>query len=89
MALAECCVAGGIGAEVVLEAEAEAEAELFGEGPGGFVVSGAEEALAAFGTAATVIGTVGGERLRIGGAVDVPVADLERAHRGGLADRLH
>ena len=50
VALAECCVAGGLGAEVDLDA---AEAALFGEGPGAFVVSGPRDAFTAFGAAAT------------------------------------
>jgi phosphoribosylformylglycinamidine synthase subunit PurL len=92
VAVAECCVAGGIGAEIEIEIEMDLEAVLFGEGPGGFVVSGSAEALAAFGSAAQVIGTVGGDRLRVRAgdlALDVGVADLSRAHAGGLADRLH
>ena len=42
VALAECCLAGGLGAEVELGApHAQLSAALFGEGPGGFLVSGA------------------------------------------------
>lgn len=46
------------------------EAALFGEGPGGFLVSGDDAALAALGagTPLTVIGSVGGEQLVIEGA---------------------
>ena len=57
VALAESALAGGLGATVSgLE-------ELFGEGPGAFVVSGPAEAMTAFGAAARVIGEVGGETL--------------------------
>ena len=42
-----------------------------------------------FGGAARVIGTVGGDALRIEGVLDVPLAELSRAHAGGLADLLH
>jgi phosphoribosylformylglycinamidine synthase len=87
VALAECCIAGGLGADVDFGAPAD-EALLFGEGPGAFVVSGPREALARFGAAARVIGTVGGDALRIEGVLDVGVADLARAHAGGLADLL-
>ena len=64
VALAECCVAAGIGAEVTLDG---AEDALFGEGPGAFVVSGRTTSgvRAAFGAAADpVIGVVGGDELR-------------------------
>ena len=67
VALAECCLAGGLGARVRLEAEGKPLALLYGEGPGGFVVSGPREAVAALGT---VIGEVGGGALAVeaGGA---------------------
>jgi phosphoribosylformylglycinamidine (FGAM) synthase-like enzyme len=85
VALAECCVAGGVGAEVSAGA---GEAVLFGEAPGAFVVSGPHDAFAAFGSAATVIGTAGGDELRIDGALSVPVAELAGVHSGGLAALL-
>jgi phosphoribosylformylglycinamidine synthase subunit PurL len=46
---------------------AAADLPLFGEGPGGFVVSGDEEALRAL-PGTVVLGTVGGAELRAGGA---------------------
>jgi phosphoribosylformylglycinamidine synthase subunit PurL len=52
-------------------------------------VSGPREGLARFGGAARVIGTVGGDSLSIEGVLDVPLAELSRAHAGGLADLLH
>ncbi len=79
VALAECCIAGGVGADVALDAP------LFAEGPGAFVVSGPPEALSRFGAAARVIGTVGGEALTVEGELSVPVAELARVHAGGLA----
>jgi phosphoribosylformylglycinamidine synthase II len=85
VALAECCVAGGVGAEVTVDTS---EAALFGEGPGAFVVSGPRDAFGAFGAAATVIGTVGGDALRIAGALSVPLDELSGAHAGGLARLL-
>jgi phosphoribosylformylglycinamidine synthase II len=89
VALAECCLAGGLGASVDLAPlRPEGEALLFGEGPGAFVVSGPEGSLRAFGGAATRIGTVGGDALAIEGALGVPVAELAAAHAGGLADLL-
>ena len=53
VALAEACLAGGLGATVDLSPLRPAgEALLFGEGPGAFVVSGPEQSLRAFGAAA-------------------------------------
>ncbi|HEX8102566.1 MAG TPA: phosphoribosylformylglycinamidine synthase subunit PurL [Solirubrobacteraceae bacterium] len=90
IALAECCIAGGLGATVdvapLLERSADA---LFGEGPGAFVVSGPAEALRAFGGAAIPLGTVGGPQLRLGDEIAVDVAELSRVHAHGLADLLH
>ena len=88
-AIAECCLAGGIGADLELGAllgalasgageqalldglPAAVTAALFGEAPGGFVVSGREGALAelAAGAGAEVrtitLGRVGGDSLRL------------------------
>jgi phosphoribosylformylglycinamidine synthase len=85
VALAECCIASGRGARIELDAD---EALLFGEGPGAFVVSGDAAALRAFGSAAQVIGTVGGDALAIGDT-SIEVADLTARHEHGLADLLH
>jgi phosphoribosylformylglycinamidine synthase II len=84
IALAECCIAGGIGATVDL-----AGLERFAEGPGAFVVSGPRDALAALGSAARVIGEVGGDALAIAGERPVEVAELSRVHARGLAGLLH
>ncbi|HEY2637287.1 MAG TPA: AIR synthase related protein, partial [Solirubrobacteraceae bacterium] len=81
VALAECCVLGGIGAEV---AWPEDETVLFGEAPGrAFVVSGPDGAIAAI-PGAKRIGRVGGDRLRVG-SLDVAVETLREARDGGLA----
>jgi phosphoribosylformylglycinamidine synthase subunit PurL len=77
VALAESCLAGGIGARV----EAPDDFELFGEAPGrAFVVSGSEQALAGH----RVIGRVGGSELEISGRLKVPLSELGRARDGGL-----
>ncbi len=60
VALAECCAAGGIGAAV------GAIEDLFGEGVGRFLVSGAPAAVEALDADYELIGTVGGDELRIG-----------------------
>jgi phosphoribosylformylglycinamidine synthase len=77
VALAECCIAGGIGARVGLPEGLDPFGEDFGTG---FVVSGSPEALAGM----TVIGEVGGDALEIDGLLKLPVSELAAAHRGGL-----
>jgi phosphoribosylformylglycinamidine synthase II len=86
VALAESALAGGLGATV---SGLTSEAELFGEGPGAFLVSGPAAALSAFGAAARVIGTVGGEAVTIDGLLSVGLDELDRAFEYGLADLLH
>jgi len=79
VAIAECCVAGGIGARV----SAPAGVELFAEAPGrGFLVSGPEPALADF----PIIGRVGGSELKIAGQLTLPVSSLREARARGLAE---
>ena len=79
VAVAECCLAGGVGATVDLAGD---DAALFGEGPGGFVVSGGEGALRRLGerVEARLIGRVGGDALDAAG-FSVPLAELREAHR--------
>jgi phosphoribosylformylglycinamidine synthase len=79
-ALAECCIAGGLGARVSVEG---GEAALFGEGPGGVVVAGPREVIEAL-DAAIVIGEVGGETLDIGDVLSVPVTDLRTAYEDAI-----
>src|SRR5918912_1389558 len=79
VALAECCVAGGVGAVVE-----DVGFDVFAEAPGrAFVVSGADDSLAAL-PGARVIGRVGGASLRIGSLLDVPVVQLCSARGAGL-----
>jgi phosphoribosylformylglycinamidine synthase II len=80
VALAECCIAGGIGAVVERRPEM---GQLFGEAPGrGFIVSGPEPALAGL----EIIGRVGGTRLAIPGVLEIEVEELAQARDMGLAD---
>jgi phosphoribosylformylglycinamidine synthase subunit PurL len=86
VALAECCLAGGIGAQVELgeelwealapatsgsgsepTAEMQLASALFGEGPGGFLLSGSADGLHSLGEHVTVvmIGRVGEDLLSI------------------------
>ena len=110
VALAECCLAGNLGADVELgpafwqqippeeaarpspEPPASGAIALFGEGSGGFVVSGSPQALRELGRRARVrpLGTVGGDVLRIATgeppeAFEIPLAELADAH-GALGD---
>jgi len=86
VALAESAIAGDIGCEANLEhlreRGAQPEEALFGEGPGGFVVSGERSMLEELG--ATLLGKVGGNRIEIGAgdhSLSVGLADAERAWR--------
>jgi phosphoribosylformylglycinamidine synthase II len=88
IALAECCLAGGLGAAVVLPDTVKPLRALFGEGPGGFVVSGSEAALRSIArhTPVFVLGVVGGQTLSIAVAETRIELDLEqiRAAHGSL-----
>jgi phosphoribosylformylglycinamidine synthase len=77
VALAECCLAGGIGATV----ELPQDFELFGEAPGrAFIVSGSPADLTEFQT----IGQVGGHALEVVGRLKLPITELRRVRDGGL-----
>jgi phosphoribosylformylglycinamidine synthase len=97
LALAECCLAGEVGARIELgEADWGPVADgrsgpqpplssLFGEGPGGFLVSAETAALAELERHTPVVrlGTVGGESLEIAtseGELSAALAELRRAH---------
>jgi phosphoribosylformylglycinamidine synthase len=97
VALAECCLAGGMGAQVELRedfweaisAEGGETVALFGEGCGGFLVSGGTDALLELGTRVPVspIGTVGGSVLSIaepgaaeGSILTLTLEQLAHAH---------
>jgi phosphoribosylformylglycinamidine synthase len=77
VALAECCIAGRIGAAVQIPTGLDP----FGEAPGqAFIVSGPEEAL----TGLAIIGRVGGDRLQLQGILDLAVSELRQARERGL-----
>jgi phosphoribosylformylglycinamidine synthase II len=86
VALAEACLAGELGVTLQLGATDAPYETLFGERPGGFVVSGpieALEALKATGVPVDVFGEVGGEVLTIGLGdefVSLPLERLTAAH---------
>jgi phosphoribosylformylglycinamidine synthase subunit PurL len=60
---------------------------LFGEGPGGVVVSGPRAALEAL-PGARVIGSVGGDALEIDGTLRVPVDRLREVYEGAILAAL-
>jgi phosphoribosylformylglycinamidine synthase subunit PurL len=121
VALAECCLAGNLGARVRVEAflggaegagatgrgrvgsgiSPSSAVTLFGEGSGGFLVSGGEDDLRALGvlTPVRIVGSIGGDVLRIDGlararggsregeddAIELTLAEMAEAH-GALAE---
>ena len=91
-AIAECCLAGDLGADVRLQTAGDGDplVALFGEAPGGFLISGTSSGVSSLGrrTHAHVIGTVGGDALQIGIGdltLSVTLAELAQAH-GALAE---
>ncbi len=91
-ALAECCLAGGMGADVRLQEAGEGDpfVALFGEGPGGFLVSGTPNGVSSLGrrTPTRVIGTAGGSSLQITTGdltLSATLSELAEAH-GALAE---
>src|SRR3954468_8139559 len=98
VALAECCIAGAIGARVELDNSGFAPM-FFGEGPGGVIVSGPAESIAGLGERAAgidflALGTVGGEHLEVrkrwpdrtdsAPSLAIPVVDLATAFETGI-----
>jgi phosphoribosylformylglycinamidine synthase II len=89
LALAECCLARGIGAEVALPGDPFAI--LFSESAARALVAvraGAEGKLAALcaghGVPAAVLGVTGGPGLTVSGCFTIPLDELSAAHRGCL-----
>jgi phosphoribosylformylglycinamidine synthase subunit PurL len=86
VALAESAIGAGLGCRVDLQPLRERgcspEEALFGEGPGGFLLSGERAELEALG--AVVLGEVGGETIEIAAgdhSLGLPLAEAERAWR--------
>jgi len=81
VAIAECCIAGRIGATVSLPEGLDP----FAEAPGrAFIVSGREEDLAGH----TIIGRVGGDTLELKGQLRLAVSELHHVRERGLAGFL-
>jgi phosphoribosylformylglycinamidine synthase len=90
VALAEMAIAGRIGADVALDAAAPHVA-LFAEDQARYILTvPAGSAVAVLGRAADAgvpalrLGTVGGDRLKLGAATAISVADLAAAHEDWL-----
>src|SRR4051794_21074056 len=96
VALAECCIASGMGARIAYHPEHGGPELLFGEGPGGVLVSGAPEAIADLGERAgevgfAMIGHVGGNRLEVAAGaarLELAVVDLRTAWEQAIPDLL-
>jgi phosphoribosylformylglycinamidine synthase II len=85
VALAECCLAGGLGAALDLGSRDDPWCHLFGERAVGFVLSGPREALDALARSLPldVFGTVGGDALELTIAAETSrwaLAELREAH---------
>ncbi len=85
VAVAECCLAGGLGATLDLGPSDEPWCRLFGERPAGFVLSGPRDVLEALAdvVALDVFGTVGGEALELtvaGATSSWALTELREAH---------
>ena len=84
-ALAECCLASGLGAEVVLADTVKPLRALFGEAPGGFVVTGRESDLRALASSVElhIVGSVSGNQLTIAAGdahIECSLESLRDAH---------
>ncbi|HEX5146912.1 MAG TPA: phosphoribosylformylglycinamidine synthase subunit PurL [Conexibacter sp.] len=98
VALAESCLAGGHGARVDFRGAGSSGERLletlFGEGPGGFVLSGSRPALAALAreVQVTFVGEVTGDALVVslddGAELSWPLAELREVRGRGLADAI-
>jgi len=97
--IAEAAILGGTGAQVDLDplmrrADVDAETALFGEGPGGILVSGPREELLALSRRISrhgflALGQVGGDAVRIGagiGRIDLSVEEATALHQGFLEE---
>ncbi|MDA8168818.1 MAG: phosphoribosylformylglycinamidine synthase subunit PurL [Nitrospiraceae bacterium] len=94
VAIAESAISGGLGAEISLDRlkkPVRKDALYFGESASRVIVSlngknidGLKSLAGKWNVPLYEIGRVGGDRLRIEGGIDVPVAELSRAHKDSL-----
>ncbi len=95
VALAECCILGGIGIKAAWKIRGRLDAALFGEEQSRFVISVAPAKLAQLkkeaarrGVRLMKLGEVGGTRLMIEGLVNARLEDLRAAWYGALERAL-
>ncbi len=93
VALAEACIAGGVGFRGDLNLKGRWDAALFGEAQSRILVSARSERLAALKRLAeemdvpmVVLGIMGGKRFLVEGHIDLPLAEMDRAWRYGLEE---
>jgi phosphoribosylformylglycinamidine synthase len=91
VATAECCIAGRAGFRGQARVQGRWDAALFGEAQSRIIVSLPPARLPALrrlarreGVPVVRLGRVGGDRLTLPGLVDLAVAELEQAWKGGL-----
>jgi phosphoribosylformylglycinamidine synthase subunit PurL len=89
VALAECALIGGVGAQLSLSADQDPWTALFSEDQARAVVTCGVEKMeavvrlaAAYGVPATQAGATGGDRLDVDGALSLALADLREAWEG-------
>ena len=93
VALAECCIAGGVGFRASENVSGRWDAALFGERQSRIVLSLPPRSLDAFGQVCreegalwTRLGTTGGRRLTIPGLLDLPIDRMAEAWRNGITN---
>ena len=91
VALAECCIAGGLGLRCAVPEEGRFDAQLFGEAQSRVVVSVAADAYPALerlaketGAPLAPLGVIGGRRLQMGRWIDLEVGELAEAWGNAL-----
>jgi phosphoribosylformylglycinamidine synthase len=97
VALAECCLLGGIGVRCPAlqpEAPLRLDAAFFGESPSRFIVSAASRAMPELQTLSrrhhveiSLLGMAGGQMLEFEGQLRLPLAEMRQAWEGGLEHR--
>ena len=91
VALAECCIAGNIGANVACDDDLSAAASLFSETQSRIIITAADknveavlDILASNDVPYSVLGEVGGEKLVIENKIDAPVSRLAQPFNDSL-----
>jgi len=94
VALAECCLLGGMGMRgpaIIPEAPLRLDAALFGESPGRFIISAPSRAMPELQSLArrhhveiSLLGLTGGEALELEGQLKLSLSEMRDAWEGGL-----